>query len=290
MSGVGLESRLQRCKPLLGTFVEIALEAGGRETQRSLMAWTEKAYAEIARIQGVLSFHSEDSELSSFNRWALCNEGGFFKASDTFLEVLTLAIELHAVTQGYFDVCIAPALVADRQLPNHLALEPGVCGRSNDISITPRGLAVAKPLCIDLGGIAKGYAVDCAMAVMPEDSSVIINAGGDLRMSHWESEAIGLRYGKRARATRPFLMQGPAVATSGNYHREGRHAIVCPISGKPRKQAGSVSVFASETMLVDALSKAVWLLPETQTRQCLDRYDAKAVSINRFGLVKKYGF
>lgn len=300
---------LQRCKPLLGTFVEVCIGPGpdwfeqpqGLDEQ-DLLRISDRAFAEIAAIQAALSFHAEDSELSAFNRWALSNPGGIYPVSPALRQVLQLALNLSRATAGCYDLCVAPALVADGQLPGHLPQLNRACGKAGDIRLTQDGVEVYRPLCIDLGGIAKGYAVDRALEVVPVDLDVVVNAGGDLRMRRWQGKKIGLRYGKRRGAQRYSPMLAPAVATSGDYFREGhqgsfregrqgsfrsrRHGIIDPRTGKAKKRCGSVSVFATTAMLADALTKAVWLLPRGEAQNLLATYGARAVSINRLGMLK----
>jgi FAD:protein FMN transferase len=274
---------VRRCKPLLGTFVEVSLN--GTCERQVLLEYSEKIFCVINSLQERLSFHSEMSELSVFNRWALTNAGtsSVFSLSLDLRNILSLALDLYACSEGLYDICVAPLLVADRQLPEHL--ESIVCaeGGSRDIQLTEDGVRVSRSLCIDLGGIAKGYAIDQAMALVPEGVSAVINAGGDLAMNDWQGQSVSLRYGRRSGALRQADMLNAAVATSGNYHRRGKFGIINPLIGKPVKRGGSVSVFAASAMLADALTKVVWLSSTSLSKHLLDHYQASAISINRFG-------
>ncbi len=274
---------VQRCKPLLGTFVEVSL--GGVCERQVLLECSEKIFCVINSLQNRLSFHSESSELSAFNRWALTNAGtsSTFSLSLELRDILTLALDLNAQSEGLYDICVAPLLVADKQLPAHLASIACAEGGSQDIQLTEAGAKVTRSLCVDLGGIAKGYAIDQAMALVPEGVSAVINAGGDLAMNDWQGQSVSLRYGRRSSALRQVDMLNAAVATSGNYHRRGKLGIINPLTGKPVKKGGSVSVFAASAMLADALTKAVWLSPTSLSKPLLDHYLASAVGINRFG-------
>lgn len=274
---------VQRCKPLLGTFVEVSLS--GVCDRQVLLECSEKIFCVINSLQDRLSFHSEDSELSAFNRWALTSAGtgSTFSISPELRSILTLALDLHRRSEGLYDIGVAPLLVADRQLPEHLESIACAEGGSGDIQLTEEGVRVSRSLCIDLGGIAKGYAVDQAMALVPDGVTATINAGGDLAMNDWQGQSIALRYGQRGGALRQANMLNAAVATSGNYHRRGKHGIINPLTGAPMKKGGSVSVFASSAILADALTKAVWLSPIALSKPLLEHYQASAVGINRFG-------
>jgi FAD:protein FMN transferase len=274
---------LQRCKALLGTFVEVSL-SGACERQ-VLVDCSERIFCVISSLQDRLSFHSEASELSAFNRWALTGAGtsSTLSLSQELRDIFTLALDLNAQSEGLYDICVAPLLVTDRQLPEHLDSIACAEGGGQDIQLTEAGVRVARSLCVDLGGIAKGYAVDQAMALVPDGITATINAGGDLAMNDWQGQSVSLRYGRRSSALRQTDMLSASVATSGNYHRYGKLGIVNPLTGKPVKKGGSVSVFAGSAMLADALTKAVWLSPASLSKSLLNHYQASAIGLNRFG-------
>ena len=276
-------NNLNRCKPLLGTFVELSLAAD--VSDEKLLQLSDVAFSEIERVQSALSFHSQTSELTVFNRWALSGAQSEFSVSSDLRKVLALALQLNNETQGQYDVCVAPALIKAQYLPDHLPVPTGhgCLGGSSSITLVEQDVCVSQPLCIDLGGIAKGYAVDCAFSKIPADVRVIINAGGDLRMRDWREQSIDIRFADSTWAMRNVVMQGAALATSANYYRE---AIVDPNTARPVKRKGSVSIFASSAMLADALTKVAWLLPKKSTKLILKRFNASAITINRFGMIQ----
>lgn len=293
-------NKLERCKTLLGTFVEIELK--GNVTDDQLVSLSEVVFNEIERIHNLFSFHSEESEISSLNRQALAlanrsqgdNQSLTVNVSEDLDKVLSLALELNKFTRGLYDISIAPSLILNDQLPNHLSLNliDKKCtfkfGNSRHITCNKGVVTIEQPLCIDLGGIAKGYAVDCALSKVPEHVYCRINAGGDLAVNQWKNEAALLKYNKRSSATRRVKMQNRALATSGNYHRKNKSAFVNPLSGKHVRFKGSMSVFASQAMLSDALTKAMILSSRAQRRQMAKYYNAQAIRINRLGFVKLY--
>ncbi len=285
MSTAGLNV-IQRCKPLLGTFVEVTV-AGECEEHR-LIEWSERLFEMIAALQSQLSFHDKSSELSIFNRWALTRESReeVFEISSQLRKILALAVSLYRQSNGLYDIAVAPYLIADRQLPDHLPNTKSASGGCGDIVLDQRVVCVKRPLCVDLGGLAKGFVVDSALAQAPGDLQVTVNAGGDLRTNDWQGQTVALQYGRRASARRFYPLVNAALATSGNYHRRGHHGIINPRTGKPKKRGGSISVFAPSAMVADALTKLVWLAPVPLTKQLLNDYDAAAVVINRFGFLK----
>lgn len=293
-------NHLERCKTLLGTFVEIELR--GEVADDELIALSEVIFNEIERVHHTLSFHSETSELSSLNRQALSLANRFDPNNQTLSiaiskdlnRVLSFALELNQFTRGLYDVTVAPSLILNEQLPNHLSLNVTsqnctvAFGNSSNMSCKESVVHIDKPLCIDLGGIAKGYAVDCALSKVPEHIYCRINAGGDLAINQWKNEEVALKYNKRSTALRSVKMQNSALATTGNYHRGNRSAIVQPATGKHVKFKGSMSVFSSQAMLSDALTKAMILSSRSQKRKMAKYYNAQAIKINRLGFVKLY--
>ena len=126
---------------------------------------------------------------------------------------------------------------------------------------------------IDLGGIAKGYAIDRAVAVLREQGvyDFLLNAGGDLYASGERQPGHPWRVGvKHPRASDALLarltVHDMAVATSGDYERfgevEGRryHHILDPRTGYPAHQSRSVTVVASSAEEADALATYLFIL------------------------------
>lgn len=285
-----IENTFTRCRPLLGTFVEITLK--GYDNKDRLIDLSTMLFDEIERIHSLLGFHNLDSELTHLNQRMLTTTLDNFPISVDMNNVLTLALSLHRESNGLFDVAIASHLIKQNLLPDHSLNFPDQLGTSNNLSLNDQRLSTNAPLCIDLGGIAKGYAVDCAMNTLLRltfENSIkcTINAGGDLRSNDWENEVVHLKYAKRANALKKTKMTQTAVATSGTYlqsnHQDKTSAIVNPIQNKPHQFKGCVSVFSGSTMISDALTKAVILMPKKEIKILLRAYNAQAIITNRFG-------
>ena len=272
---------VQRCKPLLGTFVEITLS--GEQEADTLMYFSQLALEKIEYIQSALSFHDEQSELSKFNRWAMAPKPEGFIASPEFTQVLSLALSLHQESNGYFDIAVAPPLIQHGLLPAHMGKLPEHLGNTSHMHLDHNTITLSAPVCIDLGGIAKGFALDMALACIPKEITACINAGGDLRFNHWEKQSVGIQYAKRVGALKKWPMLDAALATSSSYHHKGKSAIICPITQGVIKRKGSISVFASSAMVADALTKLVWLMETADYLPLVEKYKAKIVRINRFG-------
>jgi len=118
-------------------------------------------------------------------------------------------------------------------------------------------------MALDLGGIAKGYAVDHAVARLRASGAAagLVNAGGDLRVFGQRAWIpIRIRHSADpAMAAALFEVQDAAVATSGDYFR--REGLFDPRSRRARAYGGSITVVAPSCTLADALTKIVALTP-----------------------------
>lgn len=261
---LSLTGAMRRAQPWLGTLVGI--EASGLPPARLARA-IDRAFRAVARVHALMSFHEPGSELSRLNRAA---HAGPVPVSGHLRRVLRVACRLSALTDGRFDVTVAPTLVRWGYLPG-LPHNTETIGDWRDIRLGTDGtVSFARPLLIDLGGIAKGYAVDLAIASLRRAGvpQACVNAGGDLRFYGREPRRIGVRDPADPARLRllPPLLQG-AVASScvaDTRHRHGRtwrSPLVDPRSGRAWAATGSVTVLARSCLYADALTKAVAIDP-----------------------------
>jgi thiamine biosynthesis lipoprotein len=145
---------------------------------------------------------------------------------------------------------------------------------------------------IDLGGIAKGYAVDLAINSLQSRNVVrgLVNAGGDLR-GYGRPWPVHLRAPELPTALFEVgTLRDGAIATSAGYFidRPARSPpidpLVDPASGRCVPWNASVSVAADACMIADALTKVVRLAPPPLLTELLGHYDAQAVVADEFGL------
>lgn len=277
---------VQRCQPLLGTYVEVSISGNVADSQ--LIDYSNVAFAEISRIHELLGFHQADSELTRLNNKMASATNHEIEISEDLANVLKLALMLHHHSNGVFDVTIAPYLVATHILPAHSDTQHQDYGTSDDLVLEGHLLSNLKPVCIDLGGIAKGYAVDCAFAVLPSDVNVTINAGGDMRTNQWKDNTVLLKYAARSGAVRQALMLNQALASSATYYSGEHTSLINPLTKQHKKISGSVSVFSSSAMLSDALTKIVSLMPRKQAQRLVQYFGANAINISRFGFKTVY--
>ena len=277
-------NQISRCKPFLGTYVELSLY--GKYSDDELIQFSDAAFARIEWIHSQLSFHDPASELTSVNRHLLCATPEPLPISDELREILTLAMALFDKTEGLYDISVAGEMVSQGELPDHFEINFSELGNGRHLKLDHNGVCSHRPICIDLGGIAKGFAVDAAYSTLPEDVDCVINAGGDMLVTDWKEQEVSLRYGVREGAVKQKRMANRGVATSGDYYREGHAGLIHPRRRKQQKYQGSISVFASTVVVADALTKALRLVDHKTRLLLLDYFSAEMIMINRFGMSK----
>ncbi|MGE5621774.1 MAG: FAD:protein FMN transferase [Bacillota bacterium] len=269
---------MRRAQPWLGTLVEVAIAdpLGAAE----LSVCFDEAFAAIAQAHRLMSFHDPASDVSRINR---ARPGEAVPVHAQTLDVLSCAMEVSDASGGIFDIACAPRLVAAGVLPVPDG-EPSVAGGASD-GLVLDGLRVWKkhPLWIDLGGIAKGYAVDLAIQALQGRGirSACVNAGGDLRVLGAHPVLIRDPRSPSAIARQIDLLDG-ALATSANYFSgrssAARSVLLDGRDGRPCAGDFSVSVRAPRCMLADALTKVVAATQDAH-HAALAHFDAAAFII-----------
>jgi thiamine biosynthesis lipoprotein len=281
-------SEVRRCRPLLGTFVEIG--AGAASAERANAA-IEAAFAAISQVHRLMSFHDDESDVARVNREAARRS---IEVAPWTYEVLQAARDFHLATGGAFDITVAPRLQRWGYLPAARDLrdsgEP-VTDQAAIEMLPGRRVRFRRPVRIDLGGIAKGFAVDRAIDALHASgaSSGVVNAGGDLRVFGPAPKTIHVRDPRAPGRALPLLqVENAAVATSASYfaRRKWRGRWVSPLvdprRDSPVMRATSVSVRAATCMAADALTKVVMLLGQ-RSAAILRDHAATAFFLTRSG-------
>jgi FAD:protein FMN transferase len=271
--------RIWRSRPLLGTFVEIRSSgATSVATERAIDA----AFAAIARVHDLMSFHEADSDVSRLNRAASASP---VSVDPWTYRVLETALDLHSRSRGVFDIAVAPKLQRLGLLPGPPDWADDVLAEaatSDAIELLPRGhVRFHRPaLKIDLGGIAKGFAVDRAIDVLRvcDQSSGLVNAGGDLAAFGPEHETVNVRHPRfPARLLCQLVISNAALASSGYSFNpldavaEDTTTAVNPLTSEFASDIIGATVRAPSCVLADALTKVVMIAGERATallKQC----------------------
>jgi FAD:protein FMN transferase len=273
---------IRRARPLLGTRVEIAAAADVPPLE--LHQAVSEAFAVIERIERLMSYHDAQSELSRLNREAAVRPQRMHR--DTCV-VVRAALEFASLSGGAFDPCIALPLEDWGLLPRHGArlADPEASWRDVEILDDSR-VRFRRPLRLDLGGIAKGYAVDQAVRTLQRSGlrSILVNAGGDLRVAGEDAEMIALRSPQMPACTaHTIVVRDAALATSSACYSRRRmagaevSALLDPASRTPYLGGASVSVRAADCMSADALTKIVLFADPCTAERALRESRAQAL-------------
>jgi FAD:protein FMN transferase len=285
---------LRRARPLLGTFVEIVVpRPAGRElpgTDAAIAA----AFAAVEKVHRLMSFHDPASDVSRLNREAAARP----VTVDAWTHhVLGAAANLHRRSSGLFDVAVAPVL-------QRLGLLPDADGRAAASQVPPldavellsgHRVRFRHPrLRIDLGGIAKGFAVDRAVEALRDSGLTggLVNAGGDLAAFGPAPHAVYLRDpGDPRHALGPVAIIDEALATSGGrFDPFGSAtvidpAVIDPRTRQPAHAAAGATVRAPSCLVADALTKVVMIAGEAASG-LLDHFHASALLVQQNGDVR----
>lgn len=207
--------------------------------------------------------------------------------------LITRALDLYARSGGLFDPGVC-ALVRLWQFDSEAALAtatgpPSAAaiqalrnqqGTLAEAHFDGKTLSATRPLCIDLGGMAKGTALERARLVLRERGigNALLNVGGSSQLAVGRKGTrpwyIGLRDPQPNRVIgRLALAPGEAASTSGDYERgytrDGRryHHILDPRTGAPTTEAASVTVLARDAELADAASTALMVAGPARFRE-----------------------
>jgi FAD:protein FMN transferase len=265
-------------KYLMGTTVETTARSTDiNYCKKALLA----AYEEMQRIENLLSCYKDSSEISAVNRAAGIHP---VKVSYETLEMLKRSKAYCKKYNGVFDVTIGPlsdlwGFSEDKEiiLPEDKTIkELTKLVNYDDMDINENNSTVflrKKGMSIDLGGIAKGYAIDRGSAVLKEMgiTNFILNAGGDIYVSGTKDKETLWKVGiKHPRNTNDLIaefdLKDYAVATSGDYERfkiiDGKryHHILDPATGYPGTLSESSTILAPTAEEADATATYVFLL------------------------------
>ena len=286
--GPRLRSASSGYRIVMGTFANITAVAADSKTTKICV---EAAFSQLKRVDGLMSDYKIDSQLSQVNRDAFKEP---VHVDDDLFEVLRIAGEYSRQTDGAFDITVGPIVNLWRQaeeikrLPTEaqLAQARSKVGFEKIVldaqSKTVR-FAVDK-MRLDLGGIAKGYAIDLAVEAMQKGGAIggLVDVGGDVRCfgppsDNKESWLVGLQDPTADdRLLLALKLRDMAVATSGGYRRfaevDGKRYshIINPAAGASADELVSVSIVVRTATAADALATAVSVLGREKGLELVD--------------------
>ena len=258
---------VRRTQPLPGTFVEIAAAGADRS---DLQGAIDEAFAAVAQVHRLMSFHDAQSEVSRLNRDACARAVSVHAWT---YQVLETAIELSRQSSGVFDVTVAPLLQRHGLLPRGVddpppAAKEATAAGAIELRAHGRVRYRHRGTRIDLGGIAKGFAVDRALDVLRQHGLPrgLVNAGGDLAAFGPVAERVHIRHPANAgQLLASAAIANEALASSGRTFNPsqlaaaGDCAVFDPVTQRPVRRIIGTTVRAPCCMVADALTKVVMI-------------------------------
>jgi thiamine biosynthesis lipoprotein len=264
---------------IMGTEVRVTLWHEDPDKARLAI---DAVMTEMRRIDALLSEYKDDSELMKVNKHAFSEPQTL---SSEFALLIDKALYFSRISQGAFDITYASVghFYDYRQglKPSESQLQQGMKGinyRLLDFDKKHSTLSFGhKNIKINLGGIAKGYAVDRAIGILKnfgvEHASV--SAGGDSRLlgdRRGREWVVGIKHPRQKIEGEEAVIRLPlsdlALSTSGDYERffidensgERIHHIINPRTGKSAREVMSVTILGARGIDTDPLSTTVFVL------------------------------
>jgi thiamine biosynthesis lipoprotein len=258
----------------MGTEVSVYFWHEDDETAATI---TEEVFAEVDRINALMSTYIEASRISDINRNA-ANEA--VVAGDELFELIRRSLDVSEMTDGAFDITYDSVGqhydFREGRRPDAETIEAGraqIDYRLLELDASSRSVRfLADGVRINLGGIAKGYVVERGVEILRRHSvsNGVVTAGGDSRLlgdRRGRPWMIGIRDPRvDGEVAISVPLEDEAISTSGDYERffeeDGvrYHHIIHPASGMPATGVHSASVFGPDAVLTDALSTSVFVL------------------------------
>ena len=257
-------------------------------TEVSVYLWHEDAkvgeqaaaavFAEVVRIEVMMSTYIEDSQISDINRGAA--ENPVLTGGELF-QLILQSLDISMLTRGAFDITYDSVGqhydFRERLRPDEATLAtelPRIDYRLVETDRSNGSVFFRQPgVRINLGGIAKGYAVERAIRILQRLGvrHARVTAGGDTRLlgdrlgRPWMIGIQNPRDDQEVALTIP--MENEAISTSGDYERffleddDARyHHIIVPETGKPAGAVRSATIIGPDAVMTDALSTSVFVM------------------------------
>jgi thiamine biosynthesis lipoprotein len=290
-----------RAIDLMGTRVSVEL---WHDDESAGLALIEEVLDEYRRIDRAMSTYRDDSEISRVNREAAT---GAVPVGRELLGLIEVSLDLSRASDGAFDISYeSVGYLYDfraRRRPDADAIAAAIGAvdyRQILVDADAGSLRFGRPgMRINLGGIAKGYAVEQGARILREAGvgHALLNAGGDSRVigdRRGQPWIIGVRHPRLENevVTRLALVD-EAVSTSGDYERffeeNGRryHHILNPATGEPTETLLSATVIGPDATLTDGLATTVFVQGAEAGLALIERYpDYEAIVVEPSGRLR----
>ena len=302
---------------IMGTFAHVVAVAQDSGTAKKCV---RAAIDEIHKVDNLMSDYKSESEISRINNRAYEKP---VKVSESTYEVLQRSIEFSTITDGAFDITVGPLVALFRE-----AKESKVAPSEQQIAQARLKVGFEKlkldsenrtvqfsenGMLLDLGGIAKGYAIDKAIEAARSNGAIgaMVDIGGDIRCfglppkgrDHW---LIGLQDPNAAIESIPggglrlvLKITNAAVATSGDYQQfvliEGKRYshIMDRKTGTSTEGLSSVTIISDNATDADALATAISVMGAEKGLAFIEKLlNAEAILISplpKYEIIKTSG-
>ena len=274
-------------RPIMGTLASLTAVAADKETAAAAV---EAGYARLEDVNRLMSDYIEDSEIGRLNRLPA---GEVVTLSPETLFCMQQALAVGQASGGAFEITCRPLVWLwkgcgkEGRLPtdDELAAAQALVGADKVVLDTEHSIAkrTHAGVQVDLGGIAKGYALDLAAEAMLKAgaASALVDVGGDVLAVGMNAEGtpwrIGVRdpFGGMTTTFAALALSDRAVATSGNQERfyeiDGHRYshIIDPRTGRPAEQAPAVTVIAANGLTADAWATVFSVLSIAEGQQLI---------------------
>ncbi|QKS60231.1 FAD:protein FMN transferase [Paenibacillus barcinonensis] len=267
-------------------------ERNPQASEQQQLHQINRAFHAFRQVEQACSRFSPESELMKASRQI----GEPVQISSFLFEPLKLALHMAQLTSGVFDPTVGKRLeqhgfnrhYLTRQYMNSSVVESADY-RDIILDEVHQTMTLLKPLVIDLGAVAKGFAIDLAAHELQRFAGFVVNAGGDLyaggRDEHGEPWKIGIQHPvNRNEVICTLELSNAAICTSGGYERrsattEGVHHLIHPVTGHSPKEWVSSSIIAPYAMMADIFSTAVMLLSKEEGQQLIQQANVQSILI-----------
>lgn len=267
INGSDNDKLIKRTQIIMGTVVEIQLREIDKNKSDELF---NLAFNEIKRIDNLFSNYKSESIISLINQRKFNGDG----IDKEIISVLLKCDEFNKLTNGAFDASLGSLLQVwgfekeEPKLPTNEEIKSALKKSGwSKLKFVNNNILFDDDLILNLGAIAKGYAVDKAYEVLDKYgvNEFLINAGGEVKTKGlWQ---IGIQHPRNENEMIAVVnFKDMAIATSGDYeqyfiHNGKRyHHIFDGRTGYPADNVQSVTVIARDDLTADALATGLFVL------------------------------
>jgi FAD:protein FMN transferase len=291
---------MKKTRLYMDTVVDI--EVISKKSQAEKDEKINRAFAAFQKVEETCSRFTHSSELMQ----ACLNVGMPVEISPVLFEPLFFAVEMARLTDGLFDPTVGRAM-EEAGFNRHYITGARMISSADDsatyrdIILNPdtRTLTIKKPLVIDLGAVAKGFAIDLAVNELKDFEGFIVNAGGDLfaggtdpGQNRWK---IGIQHPyQKDQMIETIDICNEAVCTSGSYERRNpikpdEHHLMNPKTKQSANEWVSCSIIAPFAMMADAFSTVSFLLDKENGKILMEELELKGFFITPNLTVERMG-